>query len=111
MTDVGAFAHAPLFRGVDGETLRRLAADAQTITLRGGDYLFRGGEAAEVVTYVSMTFAPSARLKQTRGAALKASAIVPCFPCGPWSLFFLRLKSGVCASVGRGCRWRSPRRR
>ena len=47
VTDVGAFAHAPLFRGVDGDTLRRLAADAQTITLRGGDYLFRGGEAAD----------------------------------------------------------------
>ena len=47
VTDVGAFSHAPLFRGVDGETLRRLAADAQTISLRGGDYLFRGGEAAD----------------------------------------------------------------
>ena len=47
LTDVEAFSHAPLFHGVDGETLRRLAADARTITLRGGDYLFRGGDAAD----------------------------------------------------------------
>jgi predicted acylesterase/phospholipase RssA/CRP-like cAMP-binding protein len=47
LSDVGAISHAPLFRGVDGETLQRLAADAPTITLRGGDYLFRGGDAAD----------------------------------------------------------------
>ena len=46
-TDVGAFSHAPLFRGVGDEALRRLAADAQAIALRGGEYLFHSGEAAD----------------------------------------------------------------
>ena len=45
--DVGSFAHAPLFRGVDRGALGRLAADAESVALRGGDYLFRGGDPAD----------------------------------------------------------------
>ena len=43
----GLLPRSRSLRGVDGGTLRRLAADAQTITLRGGDYPFRGGDAAD----------------------------------------------------------------
>jgi NTE family protein len=45
--DVGTFSHAPLFRGVDGASLARLASDARAVTLHGGDYLFRSGDAAD----------------------------------------------------------------
>jgi len=46
-TDVGAFSHAPLFRAVDAEALRRLSADAHAIAVRGGEYLFHTGETAD----------------------------------------------------------------
>ena len=45
--DVGAFSHAPLFRGVDAAALDRLTADARVVALRGGDYLFRTGDTAD----------------------------------------------------------------
>jgi NTE family protein len=44
---LGAFSQAPLFRGVGREALERLASDARPITLRGGEYLFRGGDIAD----------------------------------------------------------------
>jgi len=45
--DVGSFSHAPLFRGVDRGAVGRLAADAEPVVLRGGEYLFRGGDPAD----------------------------------------------------------------
>lgn len=45
--DVGGFSHAPLFRGLGKPALERLATDARAVTLRGGDYLFRSGDAAD----------------------------------------------------------------
>lgn len=44
---VEAFSHAPLFREVGREALERLASDARAVTVRGGKYLFRSGDAAD----------------------------------------------------------------
>jgi NTE family protein len=45
--DVSTFANAPLFRDVGTRALERLAGDAGALVVRGGDYLFRGGDAAD----------------------------------------------------------------
>jgi CRP-like cAMP-binding protein len=45
--DVGTFSRAPLFRDVGRHVLERLALDARRVTLRGGEYLFRSGDAAD----------------------------------------------------------------
>src|SRR5688572_4043110 len=45
--DLGTFSRASLFRGLGAPALERLARDARALTLRGGDYLFRSGDAAD----------------------------------------------------------------
>ena len=45
--DVESLLRTPLFHGVDRAVLTRLASDAEPIALRGGDYLFRGGDPAD----------------------------------------------------------------
>jgi NTE family protein len=45
--DVGALSHAPLFHTVERAALERLAAGAETVSLRGGEYLFREGDDAD----------------------------------------------------------------
>ena len=47
VADVGTFSDVPLFRAVDPEALERLASDAIAVTLRGGEFLFRSGDAAD----------------------------------------------------------------
>ena len=47
VAELDAFSDVPLFRGVDAETLARLAADARSVTLGGGDYLFHSGDSAD----------------------------------------------------------------
>ena len=40
------FSQAPLFRSLDAAALERLAADARAVTVPGGEYVFRSGDAA-----------------------------------------------------------------
>ena len=47
VADVRTFSDVPLFRAVDPEALERLASDAVAVTLRGGEYLFHSGDAAD----------------------------------------------------------------
>lgn len=47
VANVGTFSRAPLFRGLGAQALGRLAKEARAVSLRGGEYLFRSGDAAD----------------------------------------------------------------